>query len=165
MDFVASRFTVFMYGLCHTCLLPTLSRLSLSRLSKYPSLVVQLDTYIHIIYNIIYIFIYILYYNFLLGLQQLPFQKLLSVRTVRFVRFNPFFVLLTRYIFFLHDEKITPMGGVEKKDGGRERLRRRDYHCLYGLFTVFSYELRVGAQHFAPNRTPAHSPRNGTLNF
>ena len=45
------------------------------------------------------------------------------------------------------------MGGVEKKDGGRERLRRRDYHCLYGLFTVFSYELRVGAQHFAPNRT------------
>ena len=118
-----------------------------------------------IIYNIIYIYLYILYYNFLLGLQQLPFQKLLSVRTVRFVRFNPFFVLLTIYIFFLHDEKITPMGGVEKKDGGRERLRRRDYHCLYGLFTVFSYELRVGAQHFAPNRTPTHSPRNGTLNF
>ena len=36
------------------------------------------------------------------------------------------------------------MGGVEKRDGGRDRLRRRDYHCLYGLFTVFlatSYEL------------------------
>ena len=53
------------------------------------------------------------------------------------------------------------MGGVEKEGGGRDRLRRRDYQRLYGLFTVFlatsyelffSYELQATSSTTPPRR-------------
>ena len=44
---------------------------------------------------------------------------------------------------FLHDEKITPMGGTEKEGDGRDRLRRRVPPCNVQIvyrFLATSYE-------------------------
>ena len=79
--------------------------------------------------------------------------KLLSVICHAF----QFFTFLTLEKNFLHDEKITTMGGVEKEGGARWRIPRNRYHECYHherhsgrkilatLKTTFNFILRYSA--------------------